>query len=314
MEKELLYKYIDSRTSEAEEQAVVDWLRADPEHQQELNALWFVHNTTLVNAPRPACRPMPAARPQWLRLPAVRRCMQAAAALLLLAGTWYASRSVVIEKTANQYLSIAAPAGQRVDITLQDGTTVCLNAGARLEYPLRFGKTRRVKLSGEAMFDVDHDAARPFVVETFACNVEVLGTKFNVATDEAAREFSTALLRGRLRVTNKLTRDDEIVMNTNDFVSLSGDRLALRSIENTDDYLWPEGIFNLAGHNFGEIIARLESLYGVTIAIEKTASPELNIIRGKIPVAMGLDYALRALQKITPFEYESADNGTITIR
>jgi len=151
-------------------------------------------------------------------------------------------------------------------------------------------------------------------VETFACNVEVLGTKFNVATDEAAREFSTALLRGRLRVTNKLTRDDEIVMNTNDFVSLSGDRLALRSIENTDDYLWPEGIFNLAGHNFGEIIARLESLYGVTIAIEKTASPELNIIRGKIPVAMGLDYALRALQKITPFEYESADNGTITIR
>lgn len=314
MEKELLYKYIDGRTSEAKEQAVVDWLRADPEHQQELNALWFVHNTTLVNAPRPAGRPMPAARPQWLRLPAVRRCMQAAAALLLLAGTWYASRSVVIEKTANQYLSIAAPAGQRVDITLQDGTTVCLNAGARLEYPLRFGKTRRVKLSGEAMFDVDHDAARPFVVETFACNVEVLGTKFNVAADEAAREFSTALLRGRLRVTNKLTRDDEIVMNTNDFVSLSGDRLALRSIENTDDYLWPEGIFNLAGHNFGEIIARLESLYGVTIAIEKTASPELNIIRGKIPVAMGLDYALRALQKITPFEYESADNGTITIR
>ena len=145
------------------------------------------------------------------------------AALLLLAGTWYASRSVVIEKTANQYLSIAAPAGQRVDITLQDGTTVCLNAGARLEYPLRFGKTRRVKLSGEAMFDVDHDAAHPFVVETFACNVEVLGTKFNVAADEAAREFSTALLRGRLRVTNKLTRDDEIVMNTNDFVSLSGD-------------------------------------------------------------------------------------------
>ena len=314
MEKELLYKYIDGRTSEAEEQAVVDWLRVDPEHQQELNALWFVHNTTLVNAPRPAGRPMPAARLQWLRLPAVRRCMQAAAALLLLAGTWYASRSVVIEKTANQYLSIAAPAGQRVDITLQDGTTVCLNAGARLEYPLRFGKTRRVKLSGEAMFDVDHDAAHPFVVETFACNVEVLGTKFNVAADEAAREFSTALLRGRLRVTNKLTRDDEIVMNTNDFVSLSGDRLALRSIENTDDYLWPEGIFNLAGHNFGEIIARLESLYGVTIAIEKTASPELNIIRGKIPVAMGLDYALRALQKITPFEYESADNGTITIR
>jgi len=314
MEKELLYKYIDGRTSDAEEQAVVDWLQADPEHQQELNALWFVHNTTLVNAPRPVSRPIPVARPQWLRLPAVRRCMQAAAALLLIAGSWYASRSVVIENTAKQYLSIAAPAGQRVDVTLQDGTTVCLNAGARLDYPVRFGKTRRVKLSGEAMFDVDHDAAHPFVVETFACDVEVLGTKFNVAADETSRDFSTALLRGKLRVTNKLTRDDEIVMNTNDFVSLSGDRLALRSIDNSDDYLWPEGIFNLAGHNFGEIIERLESLYGVKIVVEKTASPRLDIIRGKIPVAMGLDYALRALQKITPFEYDQADNGTITIR
>ncbi len=314
MEKELLHKYIDGRTSEKEEEAIMEWLQAAPEHQQELNALWFVHNTTLVNAPRPAGKPLPAARPQWYRIPLVRRCMQAAAALLLLAGTWYASRSVVSENTANQYLAIAAPAGQRVDITLQDGTTVCLNAGARLEYPMRFGKTRRVKLSGEAMFDVDHDAARPFVVETFACDGEVLGSKFYVTADDASRGFSTALLRGRLRVTNKLTRGDEIVMNTNDFVSLSGDRLALWSIENTDDYLWPLGIFNLAGHNFGEIIERLESLYGVTITVEKTASPELNIIRGKIPVAMGLDYALRALQKITPFEYDQADNNTITIR
>ena len=160
-----------------------------------------------------------------------------------------------------------------MDVTLQDGTTVCLNAGARLDYPVRFGKTRRVKLSGEAMFDVDHDAAHPFVVETFACDVEVLGTKFNVAADETSRDFSTALLRGKLRVTNKLTRDDEIVMNTNDFVSLSGDRLALRSIDNSDDYLWPEGIFNLAGHNFGEIIERLESLYGVRSSSKRRRAP-----------------------------------------
>lgn len=314
MDKELLYKYIAGGTSEEEERAVVDWLQADPANQQELNALWFVHNTTLVNTPRPGRRPPQAVRPQWHRLPLVRRCMQAAAALLLLAGTWYASRSVVIGDAARQYLTISAPAGQRVDITLQDGTTVCLNSGAKLEYPIRFGKARRVKLSGEAMFDVDHDASRPFVVETFACDVEVLGTKFNVATDETAHTFSTALLRGKLRVTNKLTRGDEILMAANDFVSLNGDRLALRSIENTDDYLWPEGILNLAGHSFAEVIARLENLYGVKIAVDKAENPELNVIRGKIPVAMGLDYALRALQKITPFEYEQEDNSTITIR
>ncbi|WP_295940313.1 FecR family protein [uncultured Alistipes sp.] len=314
MDKELLYKYICGRTSEEEERAVTDWLRTDPRNQEELNGLWFVQNTTLVNTPRPERKPLQTAHARWYRMPLVRRCMQTAAALLLLAGTWYASRSVVIENTAKQYLAISAPTGQRIDITLHDGTTVCLNSGAKLEYPMRFGKTRRVKLFGEAMFDVDHDASRPFIVETFACDVEVLGTKFNVATDEKAHSFSAALLRGKLRVTNKLTHGDQIVMNTNDFVSLNGDRLALRSIENTDDYLWPEGILNLAGHNFAEVVNRLENLYGVKIAIERTENPELNVIRGKIPVAMGLDYALRALQKITPFEYEQQDNNTITIR
>lgn len=54
------------------------------------------------------------------------------------------------------------------------------------------------------MFNVEHDAARPFIVETFACDVEVLGTKFNVTADELTHDFTTALLRGKVKVTNKL--------------------------------------------------------------------------------------------------------------
>lgn len=48
-----------------------------------------------------------------------------------------------------------------------------------------------MKLSGEAMFNVEHDAAHPFIVETFACDVEVLGTKFNVTADELTHDFTT---------------------------------------------------------------------------------------------------------------------------
>lgn len=316
MEKELLSKFIGGELSEQEERTVVEWLQADPENQKELHALWFVQNAVIAGASRPehGASALPFVRRSWLPTPLVRRCMQAAAALALIAGSWFVSRTVTIEDSSRQYLSITAPAGQRIDITLQDGTSVSLNSGTTLEYPIRFGKTRRVKLSGEAMFDVDRDESHPFVVETFACDVEVLGTKFNVATDEAAHLFSAALLQGSLEVTNKLASNDRIIMETNDFVSLNGDRLVLRSIDNPDDYLWPEGILNLAGHNFENIIGRLENLYGVKIVLEKRTVPDLNIIRGKIPISMGLDYALRALQKITPFEYVQEDNQTITIK
>lgn len=62
-----------------------------------------------------------------------------------------------------------------------------------------------MKISGEAMFDVEHDADHPFVVETFACDVEVLGTKFDVEAEPDEGIFSTALLRGSVKVSNKLT-------------------------------------------------------------------------------------------------------------
>lgn len=40
------------------------------------------------------------------------------------------------------------------------------------------------------MFEVEHDAARPFIVETFACDAEVLGTKFNILADARDRPTS----------------------------------------------------------------------------------------------------------------------------
>ena len=85
-------------------------------------------------------------------------------------------------------------------------------------------------------------------------------------------------------------------------------------IENTDDYLWTEGILNLVGHPFADIIAKLEKTYCVKILIQSDELPQIDVIRGKIPVNMWLDYALRALQKITPFQYEKDENNVIHIK
>ena len=50
------------------------------------------------------------------------------------------------------------------------------------------------------------------------------------------------------------------------------------------------------------------------IQIQTAELPQIDVIRGKIPVNMGLDYALRALQKITPFQYEKDENNVIHIK
>lgn len=105
MDKELLYKYINGQTSEQEEKTIVDWLDANPNNQKELNALWSMQDALIANVPYPH-HPhlhLPTRRLKWYRQRFIRICTQAAAVLLLVAGSWYASRTVIIEDTAKQY-------------------------------------------------------------------------------------------------------------------------------------------------------------------------------------------------------------------
>src|SRR5690606_27565810 len=65
-----------------------------------------------------------------------------------------------------EFLSISTQNGERMTVTLPDGSVVMLNAGTTLSYPERFTKRREVKLAGEAFFEVTSNPERPFTVET----------------------------------------------------------------------------------------------------------------------------------------------------
>jgi transmembrane sensor len=113
------------------------------------------------------------------------------------------------------YNTLTTPRGGIFQVTLPDGTQAWLNAASSITYPTRFtGNTRPVSITGEVYFEVAHDAAHPFVVETEKfLNVEVLGTHFNINayTDDANpnEPVRTTLLEGSVKVTvdggNKIT-------------------------------------------------------------------------------------------------------------
>ena len=268
MDKKLLYKYINGQTSEQEEKTIVDWLDANPNNQKELNALWSMQDAIIANAPylHHNRLHLPTRRPKWYRQRFIRICTQAAAVLLLVAGSWYASRTVIIEDTAKQYLSVAAPAGQRIDITLQDGTSVCLNSGAKLEYPIRFNRNRRVKLSGEAMFNVEHDAAHPFIVETFACDVEVLGTEFNVRAYPSLPS-ATTLVKGSVMIRDA---DQNIQLKPGEQVikELDGKGMVKREVDVTPYIAWKQGYFLFENERLEIILNELARWYNVNVFFE----------------------------------------------
>ena len=314
MDDLLLYKFLQNEASEDEIKTVLDWLDADPANRKYFDGLDNMLNAARVN--RPAGR-----KPQRRPLPTLRSIgawsMRIAAVLCLCLGvSYFAPTKMFDRKASNNSLSVFVPNGERISMTLTDGTTVWLNSGTTLEYPAVFARAeRRVKVTGEAMFDVKSDPQHPFVVETFACDVEVLGTKFDVTAEEREGLFSAALLRGSVKVTNRLTPGEQFVLKPNEEVRLAGRRLNLNAIGSMDDYLWTEGMISIKGLSFGELMHKFEKSFGVKIRIDRNRMPEVDYNHGKIRISDGVDSALRLLQMASDFTYtRSEDNGTIVIR
>ena len=94
------------------------------------------------------------------------------------------------------------PAGQRVELVLEDGTRVWLNSKSKLTYPTSFGKKEReVILDGEGYFEVTKNEKAPFIVKTHKYDIKVLGTTFNIsAYQNKLSAFETSLLEGAVEV------------------------------------------------------------------------------------------------------------------
>lgn len=98
--------------------------------------------------------------------------------------------------------TISTPKGGQYQVNLPDGTKVWLNAASELKFPLSFAKLkeRRVELHGEAYFEVEKDASKPFIVKSEQQTVQVLGTHFNINSYADEKETKTTLLEGSVKV------------------------------------------------------------------------------------------------------------------
>lgn len=315
MEKEILYRFCCRQTSPEEERRILDWLNADPENQHTLDQMrCVVECMTFFAAEHPNGYARASDRKSIFRS-VVFRITATAAMVTLMVGLYYVSTICERNRWVGQTAEVIVPSGQRLEMKLQDGTHVWLNAGAKLVYPVAFaGKIRRVWVAGEAMFHVTPDAEKPFVVETFASVIKVLGTKFNVIADSNNHYFSAALLEGHIEIIDYLT-DARISLSPNEMVELKGDIMEKSQIKNPDIYRWTEGLLCLDGNMpFEALMHKFEQIYGVKIFIRCHQLPEIKPINGKIRVADGINHALEVLQFASDFKYEVQEDGVIVIR
>ena len=314
MEQELLFRYFRGETSQEEEERILSWVEASPANRAEFRKAHLLFAGLALYAPAPAsdtARPKP--RRTLLRI--ARYAVRTAAAVIVMVGAAYLGKVVYHHSLAEREMSVFVPAGQRMQVTLADGTHVQLNAGTTLEYPVVFSsKTRRVKLSGEALFEVTHDPSHPFIVETFATDLQVQGTKFNVLADPDNELFSTTLIEGKVKVSNRNDPAESIIMQPNDMVVLENGRLYKERVSDFADLCWTEGLIHLKKMPFGELMAIFERAFDVRIKIERETMPQINVMNGEIRISDGVDYALHVLQLVSSeFTYTRDEKTNVIV-
>jgi transmembrane sensor len=179
------------------------WIASDPERRREFEGIdefWddlgaIAHSPEVLKE-RAAIAKRRAQSSKSAVSPPARRTYKkelwaSAAAVLLILGTMFWLR----EPSAERYVTSV---GEQRTVPLNDGSVVTLNT--ETEIRLHFSPNRRgVELiSGQANFEVAHDAARPFVVTAGGSQVRAVGTQFDVY--KTADKVTVTLIEGKVAV------------------------------------------------------------------------------------------------------------------
>lgn len=148
---------------------------------------------------------------------------------------------------------------------LSDSSKVWLNPGSRLLYPEKFsGKERKVQLTGEAFFDIKHDAGHPFVVRGGDLITTVLGTSFLFKTNAASYPEVT-VLTGKVAVAKISRQKDRVILTAAQSVVLNKKDRLIKEINGNDNTLqrWQNTSLTFNNVPFAQVIQTLDKRFGV---------------------------------------------------
>ena len=175
---------------------------------------------------------------------------------------------------AMEYNQLIVPKGRRSMIVLADNSKMWINSGSKVIYPRAFkGDRREIFVEGEVYLKVSRDESKPFIVNTSAFDVEVLGTSFNVSAYKGDAHASVVLVEGAVDV--KDAADKHVLMQPNERVQLDEAGELKKETVNALDYIhWVDGVWILNGKPLKEVLAYLSEYYGQKIVCDPSIADE----------------------------------------
>ncbi len=171
-------------------------------------------------------------------------------------------------------VTVAKSGGEKnIEIVLTDGSRVFLNSHSTLRYAKNFGEeARQVSLSGEAYFEITEREGQPFVIDAGRAQIVVVGTSFNVITENESNELEVFVASGSVMV--KGEEGSAGMTIPADYVGRISERGSSMELNTNHNYLgWHTGMLSYDGERLEVVFQELKRAYNLEI---RAADEEIN--------------------------------------
>jgi ferric-dicitrate binding protein FerR (iron transport regulator) len=189
-----------------------------------------------------------------------RKLVQGTTAIQINNGIIYTSGLTAEATKGITYNTLSTSIGEQspFPLILPDGSKVWLNALSSITFPTAFnGKERVVKVTGEAMFEVAHNAEHPFKVQTDKQTIEDIGTIFNVNAYADEPVTKTTLIEGIIKVNNQFLKPGQ-----------QSDGNHVKAVNVKRYSAWRTGDFYFEDDNIQTVMRQLSRWYKVEVNYE----------------------------------------------
>jgi transmembrane sensor len=214
-----------------------------------------------------------------------------------------------LAEVGQKEMIISVPKGQKVNVTLPDGSTVLLNSLSTLRYQQNFGyEDRIVSLQGEGFFDIKKEANKKFIVITEHLDVQVLGTKFNLHAYNEDELIEMALVEGNVRIeTHESPQQIAYVKPSEKIIyNKRSKKLTINKSDSKIETAWTFNDIYFRSETFDKVISLLERKYDVNIHLESEILTN-DHFTGYINSA-NIEDALKMLKIHYKFNYKISNN------
>lgn len=203
----------------------------------------------------------------------------------------------------------ATAVGEQRTIQLEDGSRITLDTGS--EVAVRFNDSRRsvVLAAGQAMFDVEGDPERPFVVAAGNTHVTAVGTRFDVR--RAGAGARVVLVEGRVDVRRAATTDDRWTLAPGQQVTTSSDRPTVAAANLPVATSWTTGRLTFESTPIREAVAEMNrySQEPIELRDERISSIQVSGVFN----ASDIDGFVAALSDLYALRSTKTDDGRIIL-